>query len=113
MDDPARASAPSDSPGPSPDAAQVNQRPSGPGEQAPETVPVDEAIRLASEEVRKAARLVLRSLRDETAVRLERLRKSPVVSRVDQVLDFVKKSPVQGALLALLVGFFLGRALRK
>ena len=79
----------------------------------PETMPVDEAIRLAAEEVRKAASLVVRSLQGEAAERLKRLRESPVAGPVDRMLDFVRKSPLQGAIIALLVGFFLGRSLRK
>jgi hypothetical protein len=68
---------------------------------------------LAAEEVRKAASLVVRSLQGDAAERLNRLRESAVAGPVDRVLDFVRKSPIQGACLALLVGFLLGRSFKK
>jgi len=96
-----------------PDAAEADQRQPGPAGETPETLPLDKAIRLAAEEVRKAAKLVARSLEGEAVERLKRLRESSVAGPVDRILDFVRKSPLQGAILALLVGFFLGRSLRK
>ncbi len=113
MNDPEHVSAASGAPQGSPDAAHADQRQTGPAGHAPDTVPVDEAIRLAAEEVRKAARLVVRSLQGEAAERLKSLRESPVVGPIDRTLDLVKKYPVPGALIALLVGFFLGRTLSK
>ena len=113
MEDPAHVTGPSGNPGPSPDVAESGDGRLGPDEETLETLPLDEAMRLAANEVRKAARLVLRSLLGETADRLKRLRESPVVDSVDGVLDFVKKTPVQGALIAIFVGFLLGRSMRK
>ena len=113
MNDPQQVSGGSGAPEGSPDAAQGEQRQPGSAGHTPDTVPVDEAIRLAAEEVRNAAKLVVRSLRGEAAERLKRLRESPVVGPVEHTLDLVKKYPIQGALIALLVGFFLGRTLSK
>ncbi len=113
MDEPPHVTGRSGTPGPSPDIAEPGHGRLDPDEETPEVLPVDEAIRLAAHEVRRAARLVLRSLRGETTDRLKRLRESPAVSPVDRVLDFVKKSPVQGAMIALVVGFLLGRSMRR
>jgi hypothetical protein len=113
MNDPQQVSAGSGAPQASPDATQSDPRQPGPAEHAPDVVPVDEAIRLAAEEVRKAAKLVVRSLQGEAADRLKSLRESPVVGPVDRTLDLVRRYPIPGALIALLVGFFLGRTLSK
>jgi hypothetical protein len=113
MDDRPRDSASSKGPEDSPGTAQPAQRPSGPVEETLERLPLDEAIRRAADEVRRAAMLIVRSFQGEATERLTRMRKSPAAGPVDPILDFVKKSPIQGAILALLVGFLLGRSFKK
>jgi vacuolar-type H+-ATPase subunit E/Vma4 len=76
-------------------------------------MPLDEAIRTAAAEVRKAAEMVVRSFREDAAERLKRLRDSPTGDLVGDLLKLVEKYPGQGVLVAILVGFFLGRTFRK
>jgi len=113
MDDPVKNSASSEGPVGSPDAGQAAPPQPGPAGETLETLPLDEAIRQAADEIRRAAALVVRSLQGEATERLASLRESPAAGPVGRILDFVKEYPVQGSIIALLVGFLLGRSLKK
>jgi len=80
---------------------------------APDATPVEEAIRTAGDDVRKAAEAVCRSFQEGAAEQVKRLREATVGDFVDNALNLVKKYPGPGVLLAILIGFFLGRSLRK
>jgi hypothetical protein len=76
-------------------------------------VPVEEALRAAGDDVRKAAEAACRSFQEGAAEQVKRLRETTVGDLIDGTLNLVKKYPGPGVIVAVLAGFFLGRSLRK
>ena len=85
-------------------------------EQQPDESP---RVRRAAEEVRRAraelenARQLYRQVRQEATDELRRVREKTAGDLIEGVLELVKKHPGPGVLLAVAVGFFLGRLFRR
>ncbi len=71
-----------------------------------------EAVERAREELRKA-REAYRKVRRGASERLKQVREQPLGELVESGLEFVRKNPGPGVLIAALVGFFLGRLFRR
>jgi ElaB/YqjD/DUF883 family membrane-anchored ribosome-binding protein len=71
-----------------------------------------DAVRLAKGELHKAQEFYQR-VRRETADRVEAVRNKTVGDLLDDTLGVVRKHPVTGLTVALAVGVFLGRLLKK
>ncbi len=71
-----------------------------------------DAVRLAKAELQKAQEFYQR-VRRETAGRVEAVRNKTVGDVLDGTLGAVRKHPVTGLTIALAVGVFLGRLLKK
>jgi len=82
-------------------------------EPVPHEVPVEEVLRVAGVDVRKAAEAVCRTFQEEAAERVKRLRETTVGDLIDGTLNLVKKYPGPGVVIAVLIGFMLGRSLSK
>ena len=108
LDNPAASQSQQNAADPSPENPSSNQ-----AEPASREISVEEALRDAGADVRKATEAVCRTLQREAVQQVKRLRESTVGDLVDGALDLVKKYPGTGVVLAALIGFFLGRSLRK
>jgi len=71
-----------------------------------------EAIRRAAEELAKAGEWY-EGVRQQAAEQVRQAREAKLGELVDGVLRFVRKHPGPGVILAMLVGFFLGRLFRR
>jgi ElaB/YqjD/DUF883 family membrane-anchored ribosome-binding protein len=71
-----------------------------------------DAVRLAKGELHKAQEFYQR-VRRETADRVEAVRNKTVGDLLDDGLGVVRKHPVTGLTVALAVGVFLGRLLKR
>jgi hypothetical protein len=76
-------------------------------------VPVEETLHIAGDDVRKAAEAVCRTFQERAAEQVKRLRETSMGDLVDGALNLVKKYPGPGVILAVLLGFLLGRSLKK
>jgi len=82
-------------------------------EPASHDVPIEEALHIAGDDVRKAAEAVCRDFQERAAEQVKRLRETTMGDLVDGALSLVKKYPGPGVLVAALLGFLLGRSLKK
>ena len=81
-------------------------------EQSPAVKKAADAVRLAEAELEKA-RGLYEKVRQEATERLKSAREKTVGDLIDGTLATVKKHPGPGVLVAVLIGFFLGRWFRR
>jgi len=98
---------------------KTTARPSGTPEEAepaadpsPAEQKAADAVRLAEAELEKA-RGLYEKVRQEATERLKSAREKTVGDLIDGTLATVKKHPGPGVLVAVLIGFFLGRWFRR
>jgi ElaB/YqjD/DUF883 family membrane-anchored ribosome-binding protein len=72
----------------------------------------EEAVRRAKEELRKA-RLWYQQVRQQTTDRVKRLRESSCGDVARSTMKLVRRHPGPSVLVAVLIGFFLGRLFRR
>jgi ElaB/YqjD/DUF883 family membrane-anchored ribosome-binding protein len=72
----------------------------------------DEAVRRAEEELEKA-RQAYRRVRRKAADRLKRIRETTAGDLIDGAMMLVKEYPGPSVVIALAMGFFLGRSFRR
>jgi ElaB/YqjD/DUF883 family membrane-anchored ribosome-binding protein len=83
-----------------------------PAESSGEVCSADEALRLAKAEFEKA-KSFYENVRQQAAERLKSVRQTSVGDVLDGTLDTVRRHPGAGLTIAALVGFLLGRWLRR
>ena len=106
-------------------AKKHHKNPSQPASEQPETAEntgyaagwadvhsAADALRLAKAEVFKAQELC-QQVRHEAAERVEAVRNTTVGDMLDGALDTVRKHPGAGMAVALAVGVFLGRIMKR
>ncbi len=71
-----------------------------------------DAVRRAEDELRKAKQLY-QKVRCEAAERLRAARQTTLGDLIDGAVNLVKKYPGPGVIAAVVIGFFLGRSLRR
>lgn len=81
-------------------------------ESSSEVCSAAEALKRAKEELAKA-QAFYESVRKEAAQRYEAVRETCVGDLIDGTLEAVKRHPGAGLIIAALIGFFLGRGLRR
>ena len=83
-----------------------------PAEQPPKIRKAADAVRRAETELKKAQQLYQQVRRDATD-RLKAVREKSLGELIDGTLQTVKKHPGPGVIVAVVVGFFLGRLFRR
>jgi len=83
-----------------------------PAGESPQVEGADEAVRRAEEELEKA-RQAYRRVRRKATDRLKRIRETTAGDLVDAALKLVKEYPGPSVVIALAMGFFLGRSFRR
>jgi len=81
-------------------------------EQSPEVRNAADAVRAAEAELKKAQQLY-RQVRQKATNRLKAVREKSVGELIDGTLNTVKKHPGPGVIVAVVIGFFLGRIFRR
>ena len=81
-------------------------------EASPEVCSAAEALKRAKAELEKA-QAFYEKVRQEAVERLETVRETTVGDMIDGTLELVKRRPGASLTLAALLGFFLGRLLRR
>jgi ElaB/YqjD/DUF883 family membrane-anchored ribosome-binding protein len=98
-----------------PQSARAEDEPSGTDrkvEQTPGVRKAADAVRRAEAELEKAKQLY-QKVRQEATDRLQAAREKTLGDLLDGTLEAVRKHPGPGLLLAVVIGFFLGRLLRR
>ncbi len=96
-----------DTPGPA--AADGSQERA---DQSPKIRKAADAVRRAEAELQKARNLY-QKVRQQATDRLKAAREKTVGDLIDGTLETVKKHPGPGVIVAVLIGFFLGRLFRR
>jgi len=104
-------SEPPDIPQPDPSDDRLSEETVSPGKDR-RIEDAEEAVRRAQEELRRARQLY-RRVRRQATDRLKRLRQATAGELVDGALRLVRQYPGPSILIAVAVGFFLGRSLRR
>ena len=81
-------------------------------DQSPKVKSAADAVRRAEAELEKA-RGLYEKVRQDATERLRKVRETTVGDAIDGTLQAVRKHPGPGVLLAMAVGFFLGRLFRR
>jgi len=83
-----------------------------PAEESPEVKTAAAAVARAKDELKKAQQLYEKT-RDEATEKLKKARSATLGDVIDGTLEMVKKHPGPGVIVAIVVGFFLGRLFRR
>jgi ElaB/YqjD/DUF883 family membrane-anchored ribosome-binding protein len=81
-------------------------------DQSPKVQKAAEAVHQAEAELEKARQLY-QKVRQEATDRLQAVREKSVGDLIDGTLEMVRKHPGPGVIVAAVIGFFLGKLLRR
>lgn len=95
-----------------PEEKQEEAAAEAPVEESPEVRSAAAAVSRAREELKKAQQLY-EKVRDEASEKLQKARSATLGDVIDGTLKMVKKHPGPGVIIAVVVGFFLGRLFRR
>ena len=97
---------PTDPPSESPSEEEVQP------DESPKVRSAADAVALAEAELRRVQE-AYQTVRQEATERLQAVREKSVGDLIDGTLAAVKKHPGPGVLVAIVIGFFLGRLFRR